>query len=194
MKKIIFISGIIAITTIACSSHQKKILVFASSDIQVDNTQKNITITDGTTHNEKELEFSGSDPVSLNIQTPTGKSTLEATEDGYYIVNLQKDTVVGSYQHIGAESDTRISQEQLKQRLDSLNQLILGQNVNAANKNYFILPGKVSRISAGVKVKVFGPYTSIPSSFDATNTPEVYKFYTNEEVREIIDKLLPMLK
>ncbi|HTQ65222.1 MAG TPA: hypothetical protein VMI12_10510 [Puia sp.] len=194
MKKIFFISAIISISMIACSSHQKKILVFASSDIQVDNTQKNISVSEGTTHNEKELEFSGSDPITLNIQSPAGKFIANATEDGFYILNLQKDTVVGSYQHIGTESNTRISQEQLKLRLDSLNQLVLGQNVNADNKNYFILPGKISKISTNVKSKVFGPYTSIPSSFDATNIPEVYKFYTNQEMREIIGKLSPMLK
>jgi len=192
MKKIFFIPAVILITMASCGTHQKKILIYASSDIQVDNTQKNLTITEGTTHQERELDFSGSDPVTLNVQSPVGKFTLDATEDGLYIANLKKDTVVGSYQHVGAEGNSKITQEQLKRQLDSLQLLITGQNVNAANKNYFIPPGKISKINISGTAKVFGPYTSIPSSFDAGSVAEVYKFYTNKEVREIIDKLMPM--
>jgi hypothetical protein len=176
----------------SCSSHQKKILIYASSDIGVDDAQKNITLTEGTTHHEKELDYSGSDPVTLNVQSPSGKFSLEATDDGLYIANLKNDTVVGSYQHVGAGSNTKITQEQLRRQLDSLQQLIVGQNVNAANKNYFIPPGKMVKINTSGTAKIFGPYTSIPSSFDAGSVSEVYKFYTDKEVREIIDKLIPM--
>src|ERR1700737_1595483 len=87
----------------ACTAHSKKILVYASSDIKVDETQKNITVTDGTTFHQKELDFTGSDPVTLNVVSPSGKFTLVATEDGLYIANLKNDTLVGSYQHVGAE-------------------------------------------------------------------------------------------
>lgn len=193
MKKEIFVGAIISLMTMACASHQKKILIFASSNIQIDNSQKNITIDEGTTHQEKELEFSGSDPVTLTIQSPAGKSTVDAAADGLYILNLKSDTVVGSYQHIGATSNNKITQDQLKQQLDSLEQLVVGQNVNENNRNYFILPGKISRITPHVDAKVFGPYTTIPSSFDATSVSEVYKFYTNKEVREIIEKLSGMV-
>ena len=125
MKKIFFISTAFLATMAACTSHHKKILIFASSDVEVDNTQKNVTVAEGTTHHEKELDFSGSDKVTLNIQSPSGKFTLDAGEDGLYIANLKKDTVVGSYQHVGAESNTKITQDQLRQQLDSLQQLIL---------------------------------------------------------------------
>src|SRR5882757_4684464 len=102
----------------ACKGHAKKIVVYASSDIQTDNTKTNITVGDGTTHHEQELDFTGADPVTLNIQSPTGKITLEATDDGLYIANLKNDTVIGSYQHVGTESgDLRITQDALKQKL-----------------------------------------------------------------------------
>jgi hypothetical protein len=179
----------------ACTSHSKKILVYASSDIQVDNSQQNITVTDGTTHQEKELEFNGSAPVTLNVQTPAGKFNLEAKEDGLYIANLKTDTVVGSFQHVGTGAgEARITQDQLSQRIDSLQKLILGQNQSVANRNYFIPPNKISKITTATNAKIFGPYTSIPGSFDAGSVPELYKFYTNKEVREIIAKLSGMNK
>lgn len=177
----------------ACKGHSKKILVYASSNIQTDESKKNITISEGTTHHEKELEFQGGDPVTLSIQSPTGKYTLEATEDGLYIANLKNDTVIGSFQRVGAENgESRITQESLKQKLDSLQQLLTGANVSVAARNYFITPGKIVRITATSAAKIFGPYTTIPGAFDAGSVPEIYKFYSIKEVREIVGNLTKM--
>jgi hypothetical protein len=85
-----------------------------------------------------------------------------------------------------------VTQEQLKANLDSLNKLIRDENVTAANKNYFIAPGKIVRLSGFTNAKVFGPFTSIPSAFDAGSVPEIYKFYNISEVRDIIAKLTDM--
>jgi hypothetical protein len=179
----------------ACKGHSKKILVYASSDIQVDNSQKNISVTDGTTHHEHELDFKGGDPVTLNVQSPSGKFTLEATEDGLYIANLKNDTVIGSYQHVGSDNgDAKITQEALKQKLDSLQKLLTGENVSAAGRNYFIAPGKIVRITGETNARVFGPYTTIPGAFDAGSVPEIYKFYSIKEIREIIGNLTKMTK
>lgn len=196
MSKIKIIATIAIITLISsCTSHSKKILVYASSDIQVDESQKNITVTEGTTHNEKTLEFSGADPVTLNVSSPSGKFVLQATEDGLYIANLKPDTVVGSYQHIGADNGkVKIPAEQLQLRIDSLKRLIADSNVNAANRNYFIKPGSIAKITIEAKAKVFGPFTTVPSGFDAASVPEIYKFYTVKEEREIIKKLTDMSK
>ena len=177
----------------ACKGHDKKVLVYASSDIQTDNTKTNITITDGTTHHEQELDFTGADPVTLNIQSPGGKLSLEAQDDGLYIVNLKNDTVIGSYQHVGAEGgESKITQEALKMKLDSLQKLVAGQNISEANRNYFITPNKIVKITADTKAKVFGPFTTIPGAFDAGSVPEIYKFYSIKELREIISKLAVM--
>src|SRR5664279_616034 len=107
----------------ACTSHQKKILIYANSNIQVDESQKNITVTEGNTQVEKELTFSSADPVVLTITGPQGKYTVEAKDDGYWLVNLKADTIVGSMQHTGNERQTRVTQDQLKIQLDSLNKL-----------------------------------------------------------------------
>jgi len=196
MKKIKIISAVaLSVLIASCTSHHKKIIVYASSNIQVDESQKNITVTEGTTHNEKMLEFSGSDPVTLNIQSPSGKFTLQANEDGLYIANLKPDTVVGSYQHIGTDNGTvKITAESLQARIDSLKRLIADSNVNAANKNYFIKPNTIAKITDKTGAKIFGPFTTVPSGFDAGSVPEVYKFYAVKEEREIIEKLTMMGK
>jgi hypothetical protein len=178
----------------ACSSHQKKIIIYANSKIQVDESQKNITVTEGTTQVEQELNFNSGDPVILNITGPGGHFTLEATEDGLWLANLKKDTVVGSMQHTGETKHTRITQDELKIQLDSLNKLVKGENVSAAAKNYFIPPGKIEKISNFTNAKIFGPFTPVPSAFDAGSVPEIYKFYNLSEEKEIIGKLTEMSK
>jgi hypothetical protein len=176
----------------ACSSHQKNVLLYANSNIQADDSQKNITVQDGTTQVEKELIFESTDPVVLNITGPQGHYTLEMKEDGFYLANLKTDTIVGSLQHTGSIAHTHITQEELKYQLDSLIQLAKGANVSAAAKNYFIVPGKIEKISNSTSVKIFGPFTPVPSAFDAGSVSEIYKFYNLSEVKEIIRKLTEM--
>jgi len=177
----------------ACKGHDKKVLVYASSNIEVDNTKQHITVSDGSGHREQVLEFTVGDPVALDVQSPTGKLSLNVQEDGLYILNLQHDTVIGSFQHVGADNgEAKISQEVLKQKLDSLQKLTRNENVSEANRNYFIVPGKMVKISSNTQGKVFGPYTPIPGAFDAGSVPEVYKFYSIGEIREIIANLQKM--
>jgi len=171
------------------------VLVYASDKISVDNTRHHITIAngDGTTHHEQELDFNTGDPVTLDVESPQGKYSVTIPDDGLYIANLKTDTVVGSRQHVGAgEGETHISQDDLKKKLDSLNQLIADQNISEANQNYFIPPGKAVRVSTDTKAKVFGPFTSIPGSFDAGSVPAIYKFYSLKEMRELIANLQKM--
>ncbi len=192
--KIMAIAAIAAFGT-SCATHDKKILVYATSEIQVDESQKSIAVTEGTTHHEKILEFKGTGTVTLQVQSPAGKFTLQATEDGLYIANLKPDTLVGSYQHTGVDNGrVRIPAEQLQSRIDSLKKLIADSNVNVANKNYFIMPASIAKITAVTEAKVFGPFTTVPSGFDAGSVPEIYKFYTVKEEREIIQRLTEMSK
>jgi hypothetical protein len=190
-----FLMFIIAIHFAACKGHEKKVLIYASGNIRVDDSKKNITISEGTTHHEEELDFTNGDPVTLNVQAPSGKLTLEIPDDGLYIANLKNDTVIGSFQHVGSDNgDARISQDMLKRKLDSLVKLSAGQNISVANRNYFIAPGKIARISSDTRAKIFGPFTTIPGSFDAGSVPEIYKFYSMTEIREIIANLEKMTK
>jgi hypothetical protein len=194
MKNSYFLLLSVFLTLSSCSSHEKKILIYANSKIEVDESQKNITVQDGTTQVEKELTFSSSGPVVLHVTGPRGKYDLEASDDGYWLANLGMDTVVGSMQHTGNTKQTRITQEQLKFQLDSLNKLVAGTNISDAAKNYFIAPGKIAKITSLTQSKIFGPFTPVPSAFDAGSVPEVYKFYDISEVHTIIDKLTEMSK
>jgi hypothetical protein len=178
----------------ACSSHQKKVLLYADSKIQVDESKKNISVEDGTTQVEQELDFNSGDPVVLNITGPKGKYTLEVKEDGLFLANLKNDTVVGSMQHVGESRHTRITQQELQLQLDSLNKLIKGENISASAKNYFIPPGQIVKISNLTNAKIFGPYQPVPSAFDASSVPEIYKFYSLSEEKEFIAKLTEMSK
>ncbi|HVW62612.1 MAG TPA: hypothetical protein VHC48_21325, partial [Puia sp.] len=178
----------------SCKGHHKKVIVYAGSDIQVDNTKTNITVGEGGPLHQQDLDFSGGDPVTLNVQTPAGKVSVEAPEDGLYVLNLKGDTIVGSYQHTGTEAgDSRITQEMLKQKYDSVQKLVRGENVSEANRNFFILPDHIQKISANAGSKVFGPYTTIPSAFDAGQTPEIYKFYSIKELHDVLAKMAVMM-
>jgi len=179
----------------ACKGHEKKVLIYASDKIAVDESKKNITISngDGTTHHEQELDFTGGDPVTLNVESPQGKYTVTIPDDGLYIANLKNDTVVGSRQHVGEGGGGRITQDVLKQKVDSLDKLMQGQNVSEANQNYFIPPAKAVRITTETKAKVFGPFTTVSSSFDAGSVPAIYKFYSMKEMREIVGRLDKMI-
>jgi hypothetical protein len=179
----------------ACKSHQKKVLVYASDRITVDSNQQHITVAngDGTTHHEQELDFTGGDPVTLNVETPQGKYAITIPDEGLYVANIKNDTVVGSKQHIGPEGgESKITQDALKQKLDSLQKLVLDQNVSEANQNFFIVPGKAVRLTTEVNAKVFGPFTTIPGSFDAGSVPAIYKFYSMREMRKIVANLQKM--
>lgn len=191
-KNSAFLLLVVLVGFTACKGHEKKILVYANSDIQVDNTKTHITVTDGGPHHEQELDFTGGDPVTLDIQSPSGKLSLSAPDDGLYILNLKTDTVVGSKQHVGAEGGGMITQDALAQKLDSLKKLVADQNVSDANQNYFILPGKMARITPETQAKVFGPFTTVPGGFDAGSVPAIYKFYSMTEMREIIANLQKM--
>ncbi|HEY4110453.1 hypothetical protein [Puia sp.] len=186
----------IAVSLVACKGHEKKVLVYASDKITVDATQQNITIAngDGTTHHEQELDFKTGDPVTLNVESPQGKYTVSIPDDGLYIANLKNDTVIGSRQHVGAEGgESRVTQDALKQKVDSLEKLIQGQNVSEANQNYFIVPGKAAKITNELNAKIFGPFTTIPGGFDAGSVPAIYKFYSMREMHVIVSRLDKML-
>jgi hypothetical protein len=178
----------------SCKGHLKKVIVYANSDIQVDNTKTNITVGEGGPQHEQELDFTGSGPVTLNVTTSSGKITLDVPDDGLYVANLKTtDTVIGSYVHTGAgEAESRITQDALKIKLDSLEKLIRNENVSAANRNFYILPNHIVKLSSVGEAKVFGPFIPIPAAFDAGSVPEIYKLYSMKEMHETIDKLSAM--
>lgn len=173
-----------------CSGGQeKKVLVMASGKVQIkDNV---ITLEPGTTHTENEIAVTND---KVTVSTPSGSSDFPVPDAGFYILNIKNDTLVGSYQRIGTDnSQTVISQENLKTRIDSLNQLLTGRNANSTNRNYFIPPNQIAKVTANTKAQIIGPYKRVPGSFEGGKEHEIYKFYTNKEMHEIVEKLSKMV-
>lgn len=169
---------------------EKKVLVMASGKIDVQGNTVNFQPS--SQHNEVEVGVTGD---KLTVASPSGSSDFPVPENGLYILNLKKDTLVGSYQRLGTDNSQQvISQENLKSRIDSLNQLMVGSNTNAANRNFNIPPNQLSKITANTNAQIVGPYKKMPASFEAGKEHEIYKFYTNKEMQEIINKLKPMVE
>lgn len=161
----------------------------ASGTFEVsDNT---IKLEPGTRHNEQKVTVDGD---KIKVVSPDGTKEFTLNEGtGFYIINLKTDTIVGSYQRIGEDTgNERITQEDLRNRIDSLDQLTKGTNVNKERRNYFIPPYQVAKISSNSNAEVVGPYLKMPESFKPGKDYEMYKFHTNKEVYEIINRLRPM--
>ena len=192
MKSLRLIALLTIITFTACKPGVKKqVLIIAKGDISAEGN--NITLKGSSGASDKTIELS--DETSLEVTTPNGKSSMSIpAESGFYIANLRADTLVGSQQMIGTSLSGRtILQEELKGMIDSLNLLLTGANVKAENHNYMVLPNKSIKVSANPKAKVYGPFTKIPGTMDADENgkaPEIYKFYTNNEMREVIANLI----
>ena len=74
--------------------------------------------------------------------------------------------------------------------MDSLQLLSEGKNVSEANRNYYILPNKAVKISNYTKSMIVGPYHRMTSAEkEDGKDPEVYRFYSIKEIREMILKL-----
>lgn len=196
MKKLLF-GSIAALAFAACSTPpQKNVVVMASGKFTVSPTGDAIQFEPGTQHNEQIISLKG-DKITLNNGSTT--KDLTVTEPGVYLLNLKNDTLIGSLQAFGDAStrEGRITQEELMNRMDSLQQLMVGTNVSAEKKNHYLAPGDFKKISSKDNAIVVGPFRGIPASLTPDkdgNVPEVYKFITNKDARAILDRLTKMLK
>src|SRR5687767_7835332 len=131
MKKfqtvIVILSVFYCLTACSGGGEGKKVLVMASGKVQVN--ENVVTLEPGTTHTEMEI------PVTtdkLTVNSPAGSTDFKVADAGLYLLNIKNDTLVGSYQRIGTDnSQTVISQENLKTRIDSLNKLMAGTNTSS---------------------------------------------------------------
>ncbi|HMF73963.1 MAG TPA: hypothetical protein VK616_20920 [Flavitalea sp.] len=173
----------------ACSGGGKEVLVMGSGKLTLG--ENSVTIEPGSRHNEERLRVTG-DKITVNGFP--GVTEVPVTEAGLFILNLKKDTLVGCYQRVvEGMGGARITQEILKKRVDSLNQLMVGSNVNAANRNFFLPPGQITKITTNTDAQVIGPYLNVPASFESGKEHEIYKFSTNKEINEMIQKLRPVM-
>lgn len=193
MKKTAFLALFGLITFLSCNTPvTKKVLIIGRGKITAQDN--NITMTHGSGYAEETVEVKGDKAVSWNVTTGTEKTTVNIPEEkGFYILNLKTDTLVGSQQNIRQDLGGRtMTQEELKGKIDSLIKLTTGANISFGGRNYFVLPGQLIKISPNMQAKVYGPFTKIPRSFEVDKNggePEIYKFYTNTEMRDLITKL-----
>ena len=182
--KIILIS-IVSFLFYSCSGGGKKVVIMASGKIQANGN--NITLDPGSTHNEETIVPDGD---KITVTTPTGNKDFEVKEPGLYLLNIKKDTLVGSYQKTGTDnSQIVITQENLWERVDSLTLLMKGQGVSEAKRNFSIPPMSIAKITKNTDAQIIGPFRKIPGSFDPSKEHEVYKFFTNKEISDIIEKV-----
>lgn len=191
-KHLFALCSFVALSACGGGSVTKKVLVIGRGGITA--TESDITMKDGSGYADKTVEVMGDKAVAYNVTSPAGKTTINVpAENGFYILNLRKDTIVGSQQNLGTDLGGRtVSQEELKVKIDSLIKLTTGSNVSGAAHNYMILPNQLVKVSSNTEAKVFGPFTKIPGTLEADKdgkAPEVYKFYTNTEMRELIANL-----
>lgn len=169
----------------ACSGPGKKVKVYSSGKMTVNGTT--ITVESGTTHNEQELVVSGD---KITVSKGGANTDYPLTEPGYYLLNLKNDTLVGSYQKVGTESVSKtLTQEDLAKSIDSLQQLMAGTNISAANRNFCIAPSKMVKVTSNINADIIGPFLKMPGSFEGGKEYEIYKFSTNKEMMEVVEKL-----
>lgn len=189
MKKIVALLSVIVL--LAACDKDKKIVVMSKGEADINTDAKTIKATDGASHEEKTAIVSGN-KVVFKLSTPAGEATVELSENGYYIINAKNDTIIGSYQKYSDPglAQNKITQENLKLRIDSLQLLSEGKNVSAANRNFFILPNHAAKITGNKDALIVGPYHQMRSAekIDGKD-PEVYRFYSIKEIRNMIGRL-----
>lgn len=192
MKRGLLLLAIPALLVACSGGNQKKVLVLSHDGPQIDEAAGTITAKSSKGHAEKEIMLSAE---ALKVSTLAGDATLNLPAKGYYIANLKNnDTIIGSYVALttdASQANTRLTQDDLKKRLDSLQQLIQNKNVSAANRNYFIPPNTATKITDNVDATIIAPYhtiSGIPAATDG-KVPEVYRFFTINELRETINNL-----
>ena len=157
-------------------------------------TEKKIKMVKGSGYAEKEIDIRDTETTTLSVETEKGKQDISVpAEGGYYILNLKPDSIAGSVQLIGKDITNAkvMTQEELRTKIDSLEAMTSGKNVNFKT-NFIVLPNQLLKISPNKNAKVFGPFRKIPAEIEVSDDnkePEIYKFYTNVEIRELIGRL-----
>ncbi len=178
----------------SCSSGNKKVLVLVNGGSTVDEASKTITSANGSGSETKELKFTGSDKTTLQLKADGKQTAIDIPTNGYYFLNATNDTVVGSYVTFSAPKSMNdtfgvIKQDVYKKSIDSLTELIAGKNISAANRNYFIPPHTAVKVTDNVDAIIVAPFHQMTTvEKEEGKEPEVYRFYTADEIRVKIEK------
>lgn len=194
MKTILSCLTILVLLASCGDSSKKKILIMSKGKATVNKDAKTVTVESGTSHEEQTVDFPGGDALTMQVTTPATTFSADIPQTGYYVLNAKKDTIIGSYQIYNAPAaETKvITQDELKHRIDSLQQLLAG-NVTDPKKTFYILPGKAVKITDNLGATMVGPFNSL-TTLEQTGdkAPEVYKFYTSKDVRETLERVQKM--
>jgi len=196
MKKIFAIAVVIAAFTACNPKTTKKVLVMGKGTLTA--TEASINYKEGSGYTETIAEMKGDKESKLTINKDGQKQEITIPADaGFYVLNLRTDTVVGSRQNLGTDLNNSgmITQEQLKVKMDSLTELTRGIIPQGAKEVYIVAPNGVVKLSANINARVYGPFTKIPAQLDADpdgKPLELFKFRTNNEVRELIETFKKM--
>ena len=192
MKKFVYFIAA-SICLLSCSKNEKKVIIYSKGVANIDKDAKTIKVlAGGTSQEEQTLNFNTAKKISFNIQSPAGNASVEINDNGLYIINTKTDTIIGSYQVYGAPRTTTkvITQEQIKKDIDSLQQLVKGTNVSSNNRNFFIPPNSIVKVTSNINAFIVGPFHQMTSiEKEEGKEPEVYRFFTANEIRETIAKL-----
>ncbi len=193
MRRTLFILALASAFS-TCTSHNKRILILFKGNADIDGDKKTVVLKGGSGLGEKEVFYSTGDIINLTVtQEDNATATVAVKEDGLHFLNTTKDTILGSYQLYsdpGKASKNSISQETLRKSIDSLELLIQNKNVSPTNRNFFLAPGQVAKLSDNVEAFVVTPYHQMTSMEGKDGkAPEVYRFWSIKEIRETIDKL-----
>ncbi len=190
MQKLIVCLSVLALLS-SCASNNKRLIVMSKGAAEVNTDAKTIAAKDGAGHDEKTVDITG-EKISFKLSSPVGDANVELTDNGLYVINVKNDTIIGSYQAYADPKTIKnvVSQEELKVKIDSLIQLTEARNINAANRNFFILPNTAAKISSNIDAIVVGPYHKMTSAEKVGDKdPEVYRFFSIKEIREEITRL-----
>ena len=167
-------------------------MVYAKGDADINKDTKTITFKDGAGSEEKTADFNSSGLLSLNLVKENETHKVDLKENGIYFLNGKNDTVIGSYQPKATKTVTQI---ELIRSIDSLIELTENKNISAANRNFYILPYQAVKVSSNMDAFIVAPYHRMTSvEKEAGKTPEVYRFWSINEIRETIAKLQGMTK
>lgn len=198
MKKLIALLPLVALLLNACSGDAdggKKLMVISSGKFTVD--KYTITFEPGNQHNEQELIFKEKEKITITVKSTDGEKTYDMTEDGTWLLNLKKDTVVGGLVNYGDKgTPASISAEELNRIIDSTKQLMVGENTSFEKKNFNLPPNTIKKISNDLGANILSPYKLIPAKIELDkdgNAPEYYKFFTNSQKREALDEMMKRL-
>jgi hypothetical protein len=188
MKKLTACLSIIILLA-SCSDGGKKVFIITEGTANINTDERTVTVA-GSGHEEKEVMFHESGKMDLKLTSQRGNATVTLTDNGVYILNAKKDTIVGSYVNYTAPKTQgkRITDEEMKANVDSLQQIIAG-NVTYG-KTYFILPNQAVKITDNQDATIITPFHQMTSiAAEKGKTPEVYRFYMISEVRTTLQKL-----